>query len=156
MINTPIRATDEITIPYPADEVWPVLADFGGYPRWWPKSLGIRVLSGGVELPGTEVEVRPFGGRRFRCRVESVDVPTRIRMRYFGGFIDGFGEWLLAPQGQETRVIYRLEVNAHGWLVVLLSKVLDLSKLHSRSMESVLQNLKHVLDAKQPCKKESQ
>ncbi|TMQ74724.1 hypothetical protein ACCUM_3442 [Candidatus Accumulibacter phosphatis] len=77
-------------------------------------------------------------------------------MRYFGGFIDGFGEWLLAPQGQDTRVIYRLEVNAHGWLVVLLSKVLDLSKLHSRSMESVLQNLKHVLDAKQPCKKESQ
>ena len=95
-------------------------ADIRGYPRWWPKSLGIRVLSGGVELLGTEVEVRPFGGRPFHCRVEAVDKPKRIRMRYFGGFIDGFGEWSLEPLGQETRVIYRLEAQAHGWLVVLL------------------------------------
>lgn len=77
-------------------------------------------------------------------------------MRYFGGFIDGFGEWLLAPQGQDTCVIYRLEVNAHGWLVVLLGKVLDLARLHSRSMESILQNLNHVLDAKQHCTKKGQ
>ncbi len=154
MTSTPIHATDEITIPLPATEVWPVLADFGEYSRWWPKSLGIHVLSGGVELLGTEVEVHPFGGRPFRCRVEAVDMPKRIRMRYFGGFIDGFGEWRLEPLGQETRVIYRLEAKAHGWLVVLLGKVLNLARLHSRSMQAILKNLNHVLDRKQHCAKE--
>lgn len=149
MISTPIHATDEIVIPLPATEVWPVLADFGGYPRWWPKSLGIRLRSGGAELLGTEVELRPVGGRPFRCRVEAVDVPKRIQMRYFGGFIDGVGEWRLEPSGQETRVIYTLEVEANGWLVALLGKVLNLSRIHSRSMQTILQNLANVLDRKQ-------
>ena len=147
MISTPIQASDEIIIARPATEVWPVLADFQGYPRWWPKSLGIRVLSGGRELLGTEVEVRPFGGRSFRCRVEAVDIPNRIQMRYFGGFIDGFGEWRLEPFGQETRVTYRLEAQASGWMVVLLGKVLDLARLHSRPMQEVLRSLSNVLQA---------
>ncbi len=148
MMTTPINATDEITIPFPASEVWAVLADFRGYPHWWPKSLGLRVLSGGDVPLGTEVEIRPNGGRPFRCRAEEVVEPQRIRMRYFGGFIDGFGEWQLEPRGGETRVIYRLEVRACGWLVALLGKMFNLGQIHSRSMQTVLQNLKHVLDRK--------
>ncbi len=149
MISTPIHATDEIVIPLSATEVWPVLADFGGYPRWWPKSLGIRLLSSGTELLGTEVELRPLGGRPFRCRVEKVDALKRIQMRYFGGFIEGVGEWRLEPLGHETRVIYCLEVEARGWLVAMLSKALNLAQIHSRFMQAVLQNLANVLDRKQ-------
>jgi carbon monoxide dehydrogenase subunit G len=70
-------------------------------------------------------------------------------MRYFGGFIDGVGEWRLEPLGQETRVIYRLEVEARGWLVALLGKVLNLARIHSRSMQTILQNLASALDRKQ-------
>jgi uncharacterized protein YndB with AHSA1/START domain len=110
MPSTPIQATDEITIHATVSEVWPVLADVAGYPRWWPRSLGVRVASTGGELLGTEVEMRPSGGRSFVCRVEAVEVPTRIRMRYGGGFIDGFGEWRLEPLGAQTRVSYQLEV----------------------------------------------
>ncbi len=146
--RTPIHATDEIVIPLPATEVWPVLADFGGYPRWWPKSLEIRLLSDGAELLGTEVELRPVGGRSFRCRVEGVDVPKRIKMRYFGEFIDGVGEWRLEPMGQETRVTYTLEVEASGWFVALLGKVLNLARIHSRFMQTILQNLANVLARK--------
>lgn len=154
MNSTPIHATDEIIIPHPATKVWPVLVDFAGYPRWWPKSLGIRLLSGSAGLLGTEVELRPRGGRPFRCRVERVDVPKCIQLRYFGGFIDGVGEWQLEPLGQETRVVYRLEVEVRGWLVVLLGKVLNLARIHSRFMQSVLHNLDDVLDrTEQPAKR---
>jgi len=146
MASTPIQATDEITIQAPVGEVWPVLADVEGYPRWWPRSLGVRVWSTGGEVLGTEVEMRPSGGRSFVCRVEAVKVPTRIRMRYGGGFIEGFGEWRLEPLGEQTRVSYQLEVQAHGWLVFCLGKVMNLAGVHSRSMQEVLKNLKHVLD----------
>ena len=149
MMTTPINATDEITIPFPASDVWAVLADFRGYPHWWPKSLGLRVLSGGDAPLGTEVEIRPNGGRPFQCRVEEVVELHRMRMRYFGGFVDGFGEWRLEPHEGETRVIYRLEVRAHGWLVALLGKMFNLGQIHSRSMQAVLQNVKHVLDQRQ-------
>jgi uncharacterized protein YndB with AHSA1/START domain len=146
MASTPIHANDEITIPAPLSDVWPVLADVAGYPRWWPRSLGVRVLSTGGELLGTEVEMRPSGGRPFLCRVEAVEAPTRIRMRYGGGFIEGFGEWRLEPLGAQTRVSYQLEVQARGWLVFCLGKVMNLASVHSRSMQEVLKNLKHVLD----------
>jgi uncharacterized protein YndB with AHSA1/START domain len=156
MASTPIHATDEITIPFPINEVWSVVVDIRGYPLWWPKSLRICLLPGDTELLGTEMEVRPVGGRPFRCRVEAVDLSRRIRMRYFGGFIDGFGEWRLEPLDQETRVTYRLEVEAHGWLVVFLGKTLDLARLHSRSMQTVLQNLNLFLDRKLHHRKEDQ
>ncbi|MBK7989492.1 MAG: SRPBCC family protein [Comamonadaceae bacterium] len=45
MPSTPIQATDEITIHATVSEVWPVLADVAGYPRWWPRSLGVRVAN---------------------------------------------------------------------------------------------------------------
>jgi uncharacterized protein YndB with AHSA1/START domain len=150
MVITPIQAIDEITIPCPLSDVWPVLADVAGYPRWWPKSLGIRVVGAGVDLIGTEVEMCPSGGRPFRCRVEAVDVPSRIRMRYVGGFIEGVGEWRLEPLGQQTRVSYRLDARANGLLVFCLGKLIDLAGAHSRSMQEILKNLRHVLDQKQP------
>ena len=150
MMTTPINAIDEITIALSPSEVWKVLADFRGYSHWWPKSLGLRLVSGGDASLGTEMEIRPNGGRPFRCRVEQVVEPQHIRMRYFGGFVDGIGEWLLEPRGGETRVIYRLEVRANGWLVVLLGKMFNLGQIHSRSMQAVLQNLKHILDQRQP------
>lgn len=153
-MTTPIHATDEITIPRPASDVWAVLADVRGYPFWWPKSLGLRVLSGGDASLGTEVEIRPNGGRAFRCRVDEVVEPQRLRMRYFGGFIDGFGEWRLEPCGGETRVIYTLEARAEGWLVALLGKMFNLGKIHSRSMQTVLQNLTCALDQRQRISKE--
>lgn len=150
MVSTPIQATDEITIPGPVSEVWPVLADVAGYPRWWPKSLGIRVVGAGMDLVGTEVEMRPSDGRPFRCRVEAVDRPSRIRMRYVGGLIEGVGEWRLEPLGQQTRVSYRLDARANGWLVFCLGKLMNLAGVHSRSMQEVLKSLRHVLDQKQP------
>lgn len=146
MASTAIHALDEILIAAPLDKVWAVLAEVGRYPQWWPPSLGIRVVSGGADLLGTELEMRPSGGRPFRCRVEAAERPRRIRMRYLGGFIEGFGEWRLEPLGAQTRVSYRLEVQAHGWLVVCLGKVMNLAGVHSRSMRKVLKNLKHVLD----------
>lgn len=142
MTSTPIVATDATTIPGSTSDVWCVLADIGRYPLWWPKSVRVRVTLGATAIPGTELEIRPFGGRPFRCRVESVEEPRRIAMRYVGGFIEGRGEWTLEPLGRETRVTYRLDVRAQGRLVVLLGRVLDLAALHSRLMRSILANLR--------------
>lgn len=144
-MSTRIQAIDEITVPYPAAEVWSVLADVGGYARWWPKSVRIRVLSGDATLPGAALEIHPVGGRPFRCRVEAVEEPTRIHMRYGDGFIDGWGEWRLAPVGTGTRVTYVLDVQAHGWLVTCLGKCLNLGNIHSRSMQTILHRLNAVL-----------
>jgi uncharacterized protein YndB with AHSA1/START domain len=92
MISTPIRPVDERVLPFAPDQIWPVLADVNGFPNWYPPSLHLQERAVTAVGIGSEVELRPRGGRAFRCRVESLEPPLRMRMRYPGDFIAGVGE----------------------------------------------------------------
>ncbi len=141
MMTTPIRAVDERVLPFAPDQIWPVLADVNGYPQWYPPSLQLQVRTVTADGIGSVVELRPRGGRAFRCRVESLEPPRRMRMRYPGDFIAGTGEWRLEPVAGGTRVVYELDVVAHGRLAAWLGKLLPLGKIHSKFMREVLENL---------------
>ena len=65
------------------------------------------VTANGID---SEVEIRPRGGRAFRCRVELLEPPRRMRERYPGDFIAGVGEWRLEAVACGTRVLYELDV----------------------------------------------
>lgn len=147
MCETPIQAIDSIEIDASPEDVWRVLSDVPKYPAWWPRFLGLRLLSAGPGPVGCELEVRPFGGRPFRCRVEEVRGLESIRMQYFGGFIEGLGEWTIKAGDHRTRVTYRLDVLARGRFVRFIGKWISLAGIHSRAMEKVLQNLAEVLRA---------
>ncbi len=153
MTTTQIRVTDEIVVPQPPAEVWPVLVGVSDYPRWWPESLHLRVLSERPGAIGTELELRPRGGRAFRCSVESLEEPRRIYMRYGGGFVEGSGEWRLEPLADGKRVTYDLDVHARGLIVGLVARAIRIDKLHSGPMRDVLEALKDELTARQVARK---
>jgi ribosome-associated toxin RatA of RatAB toxin-antitoxin module len=141
MVSTPIRAVDQRAMPFAADLIWSVLADLKAYPGWYPRSLNLKVLAVTADGVGSEVEICPRGGRAFRCRVESLEPPQRMRFRYPGDFIVGAGEWRLEAVAGVTRVTYEMDVAAHGRLAVWLGKLLPLGQLHSKFMREVLENL---------------
>lgn len=149
MCQTPIQAIDTIEIDAEPAEVWRVLVDISNYPSWWPHLLRLRLISAGREALGSEVEIRPFGGQPFYCRVEEVRELQSIRLRYFGGGVEGQGEWRIESHRQGTRVSYRLDVLARGRLVRVISKVVSLADFHSRSMRGVLKNLEQVVRRQQ-------
>jgi uncharacterized protein YndB with AHSA1/START domain len=144
-VVTPIQAADEAILQFQPTDVWRVLADVAAYPSWWPRHLGLRVLTCAAGFVGSEVEQRPFGGRPFRCRVEAVEEPFSIRTRYYGGSLEGRGEWRLEPVGAGTRVRYELDVHAEGRFVACLSRILPLGRMHSRLMQGVFGRLERVL-----------
>lgn len=139
---TAIIARDQATIPATPDQVWAVLADVRGYPGWWPQDLGLRVLSQEPGLVGSEVEIRPRGGRPFKCRVTAADPPRRMEMEYFGGFVEGRGTWEIARDAGGARVTYTLEARARGWLVAMMARFMDLGAVHSRQMSGVFEGLR--------------
>lgn len=128
-------------MPWSVDQIWAVLVDVAAYAAWYPRSLNLKVLGVTTTGPGSEVEICPRGGRAFRCRLESLEAPQRIRFRYPGNFIVGTGEWKLEAVPGGTNVTYEMQVAAHGWLVVFLGKMLPLGRLHSQSMGEVLEHL---------------
>lgn len=134
---TTIRVTDDAVIPFPQEEVWKVIANVKEYPRWWPDSLSIKILSGGDELVGTEVEIKPPGGRPFCCRIRTVEPPSVLGADYFGTLLEGRGGWRLEPVEGGTHVFYDIDVVAHGWLVDLIGKAVDFNSVHSRMMREV-------------------
>jgi ribosome-associated toxin RatA of RatAB toxin-antitoxin module len=135
-------------VPFSPSEVWRVLTDLAAFPGWWPRRLQLRVLHREPGLVGSEVEMRPFGGRPFLCRVESVEEPCSIRTQYHGGFITGRGEWRLEPSGSGTRVRYELDVQAEGRVVAWLDRVLPLGRIHSSQMHGVFRQLERALGSR--------
>ena len=139
--TAPIQATDSMRLDAPAAAIWQVLTDFQAYSKWYPRRVGMSVVHAVPAGIGTELQFRPLGGRSFRCRVEELEAPHRILIRYHGDFITGTGTWLLEGERAHTRATYRIDVIAHGVLVVLLARWLDLGKIHSGQMRVVLRDL---------------
>ena len=140
-MTIPIKTADETLVPWTADEVWPILADIGRYPCWWPRSLFVRVRHIDPLLVGTEFSIRPYGWRSFVCQVVSFQQPVRICLHYDGRYMGGVAEWRLEPAGQGTRVVYAMDAVVHDTLVELAGAVINLKSIHAYSMRGIFRNL---------------
>jgi carbon monoxide dehydrogenase subunit G len=124
------------------DKVWEILSDVQRYQEWWPQHLRIQLISSGNALIGSQLRITPAAGKPFLCRVVAAEKPTRIELRYEGGFVDGKGEWVLERVGNETQVTYRMEAHVFGWVSAVISKFVNLGSIHSKYMRSLLENLR--------------
>lgn len=134
------RADDSRTLPIPPDRVWAALTDFASYPAWWPAELRLRVLEVTPGLVGSRFEVRPRGGS-FVCEVEKVEPGREMLIRYAAGVHRGTGLWTLGLAEGGTLVRYAVDLEPQGWLVRLLSHLIDFGKVHSRAMERLFDGL---------------
>nr|WP_321465401.1 SRPBCC family protein [uncultured Desulfobulbus sp.] len=141
MPTTPLQATDSTLLATSPERIWPVLADINRYPQWWPATFFLRVSPAPTGLIGSELHLRPMGARPFTCRVVQAYEPHRIDLEYIGSFITGNAQWLLEPESEGTRVSYVVDVVAHGIMVALAARMINLSAVHSSSMEKVFRGL---------------
>jgi ribosome-associated toxin RatA of RatAB toxin-antitoxin module len=136
----PIRANDCRTVPFNVAEVFQAVLDFSSYARWWPPQLRMRVLRMTPDFVGSQVEVRPRGGR-FVCEITQVIPEREIGIRYVDGLHRGIGTWSFDQQSQGTRICYQIDLESQGWLLRSLSHVMDFGRLHSQQMEQVFDGL---------------
>jgi ribosome-associated toxin RatA of RatAB toxin-antitoxin module len=118
-----------------------VLVDIAAYPQWYPRRVGMSVVKALPGVVGSELRLRPLGGRSFCCRIESIEEPRSILVRYHGDFIRGTGRWMLEGDRTHTQVSYILDATAHGVLAAVLARLLDLGRVHSGQMRVVLRDL---------------
>ena len=140
-VVTRIRTSEELTVPFHRDEVWAVLADVAAYPDWWPANLRVEILHDPGNLLGAEFEVRPVMGRMFRIRFEELEGRRTIRLRFFGGSLEGPGGFHLERRDGATHVRYEMDVFARGLDVAVLSLALPMDRIHASRMRSVLRSL---------------
>ena len=92
------------------------------------------------ELVGSQVQLKPFGGRAFVCEVESIRDSVELRLRYSGVY-RGIGVWTIAAGEENCRVTYRVDLEIVDPLMKLLSYIIPIPRLHSSLMREVFAGL---------------
>jgi ketosteroid isomerase-like protein len=144
-VVTRIRTQKGLVVPYTPEEVWAVLSDVTEYPQWWPARFPVRVLEGGSGLIGSAIEVRPRLSRTFCCRFEEADEPRSMRVRFFGGALEGPCYLVLDPLEGATRVRLEIDVFARGFGTAVLSFIVPFERLHEMQVRRLLSALRNRL-----------
>ena len=139
-----VQAEDETIIACPSDRIWRAITDFSSYQKWWPASVKIVVHRVTPELVGSQVEIKPYGGRAFLCEVESIRDGSELRLRYSGVY-RGTGVWTIAEGDGHSRVVYRVDLEISDPFMKLLSYIVSIPRLHSKLMREVFGGLEGYL-----------
>ena len=139
-----INAEDEAVISCPPDLIWQAITDFSSYQKWWLASVRIVVRRVTPELLGSQVEIKPYGGRAFLCEVESIRDGSELRLRYSGVY-RGIGVWTIVESGSSSRVVYRIDLEVADPFMKLLSYIVSIPRLHSKLMREVFEGLEGYL-----------
>jgi ribosome-associated toxin RatA of RatAB toxin-antitoxin module len=139
-----VQAEDEEIIACPPGRIWQAITDFSSYQKWWPASVRIVVRRVTPELLGSQVEIKPYGGRAFLCEVESIRDGAELRLGYSDVY-RGFGVWTIAESGSSSRVVYRIDLEVADPFMKLLSYIVSIPRLHSKLMREVFSGLEGYL-----------
>ena len=135
-----IQAEDAAVIASPPDRIWQAIADFNSFPQWWPSSVKIVVRRHSPELIGSQVQLKPYGGRAFVCEVESIREGAELRLQYSGVY-RGTGVWTITAGEGNCRVTYRVDLEIIDPLMKVLSYIMSIPRLHSSLMREVFAGL---------------
>lgn len=141
-----IKAKDGRLFSAAPERIAPVLLDVSKFHSWWPASIQFSVLKQTPEGVGSEIEIKPFGGNNFCCRIESADT-SRVVMRYFKGIYSGSGLWTLTPSGSGTDLAYEVDLEITSMTVRMLARMVDVRALHSKLMGEVFDGLQKIVGA---------
>ena len=135
-----IQVTDCRTLAFAPAQVFAAVADLANYPRWWPAELKVRVRKVTRDIIGSRLEAHPHRSLLV-CEVTGIVANSEIDIRYVEGVQRGTGVWSFTPNGEGTRLCYRVDLEPQGWFPRLLSHFVDFTAMHSRLMEKVFDGL---------------
>ncbi|MFI9011646.1 SRPBCC family protein [Actinosynnema sp. NPDC053489] len=131
----------------PPERVFEVLADLGGYPRWWPEVRQARqVAEDAAELRCRSV--LPYE-LVFQARHNAKEPDTGLLRADLVGDLDGTASWRVLPEGSGSRLVYDQEVVVRKPLLRRLALVLRplLKANHELMMRSGRRGLRTYLAA---------
>lgn len=112
------------------------------YPRWWSRSVVTTLTKGvnGKAMVGSRLEVK-LEKITFDYEVKKLEMGKRIDLDCVGGSYRGTAAWTFEPEGNGTRVSYRVSLRPHGLLMKALGRTVDAGAIHERVIVSSLERL---------------
>lgn len=105
---TSYRFLDHWSVPAPIEQVWPIIRDVNGYPRWWKEFVETRRRND-IDGVGAVVWVHAKSALPYHMyfEVEAIrEEPPRLAAVRVRGDLNGEMMWTLGPDGQGTRLTF--------------------------------------------------
>jgi ribosome-associated toxin RatA of RatAB toxin-antitoxin module len=143
-----LEGTYTAVLPVTPKTACEAVLDVGDYPTWWSRSLTSSLAKGekGKAKVGSIISSK-LDKVTFEYEVRKIEPGKRIDMECTGGSYRGTAVWTFAPEKKGTKVTYKIELDAAGFVVKALGKAIDVGKIHEKVVTSSLARLAEKLSA---------
>lgn len=139
-----ILTSDEAIFDCSREKLYHALIDLKTYSQWWPVIVGFRLVRAEPNYIGSTTQVRPFRTIRFDYEIARLKENEEVAFKYSGS-ARGIGIWRIRSCGDKISAKYEIDLTLNNWFMVLVSKCISLTWIHSTLMKRAFKGLKAFL-----------
>jgi uncharacterized protein YndB with AHSA1/START domain len=96
----------------------------------------------------TDITAHSAGTTKFTVKTTEIIENKLIRVEFVEGDFLGDGEWTLVPENGKTKIRFRWKVRPNRFLTKLMSRFVNIGKIHSKVMQAGFEGLNKYLKQK--------
>ncbi len=140
-----LKAKDSVLLNYPVDYVYRTVTDIASYSKWWPHEVKSELEYLDPAIIGTRINVQNGPFVKWKSVVSGFKTNKLLAIDYVDGAWIGKTAWRFEESGGATRLTMEIDINCNRLWLKAVSKVVNLSKMHSRQITRIFANLgKHL------------
>lgn len=140
-----LKAKDSVLLNYPVDYVYRTVTDIASYSKWWPHEVKSELEYLDPAIIGTRINVQNGPFVKWKSVVSGFKTNKLLAIDYVDGAWTGKTAWRFEESGGGTMLTMEIDINCNRLWLKAVSKVVNLSRMHTRQITRIFANLgKHL------------
>lgn len=140
-----LKATDSVILNYPVDYVYRTVTDIASYSKWWPHEIKSELAHLDPAIIGTTINVQNGAFVKWQSVISGFKTNRLLAIDYVDGAWIGKTAWRFEGIPEGTKITMDIDISCNRLWLKAVSKIMNLSKMHSRQMQKVFRNLNNYL-----------
>lgn len=136
-----LKARDEVVLNYPVDYVYRTVTDIANYDKWWPREVRSELEYLDPAIIGTRINVQNGPLVKWKSVVTGFKTNRLLAIDYVEGAWTGKTAWRFEETRGGTKLIMEIDINCNRLWLKAISKVMNLSRMHSKQIKLIFAKL---------------
>lgn len=136
-----LKSKDEVILDFPVDYVYRTVTDIANYGRWWPHEVKSELEYLDPAIIGTQIKVQNGPFVKWKSVVKEFKINRLLAVDYVDGAWKGKTSWRFEEIKTGTKLTMEIDINCNKLWLKAVSKVVNLSKMHSKQIHLIFRNL---------------
>jgi ribosome-associated toxin RatA of RatAB toxin-antitoxin module/catechol 2,3-dioxygenase-like lactoylglutathione lyase family enzyme len=140
-----LKAKDSVILNYPVDYVYRTVTDIASYSKWWPHEVKSELEYLDPAIIGTRINVQNGPFVKWQSVVTGFKTNRLLAIDYVDGAWIGKTAWRFEETSKGTKLTMEIDIMCNRLWLKAVSKVINLSKMHSKQVKKIFRNLESYL-----------